>query len=859
MELVDKGFVIPQKEILVKVLPESIYEREDYKNNWQYKPELLLIRIVTLEEHLWCLFELESNINWSDRYMRFDQASTNDQTSWISTLTNLSNEGKIDRQKLLKATLLATCKNFNKTLSGWFAQLFTALAPDKEELLELQVELFATFNSSHSKPITTSLQFIKKLVDEERFDGQAFLDNSSLLLASKTKTILSITFTILEKLAKKSPELREQISHNSCFVFMHREEELQTKAANLIEKYGDNSSTQLKATLLSYYDSMLSTPRSILKPFINQAIAEPNSCLSLTKPFVPTVQISKDNQINLVENIDELIFLVSQIFDNNESYHIDLLPAALIHLYNEIKGENIAKLAPAFQRAYKIVLEGWQNTTGHLDHLLATFFIDYGRWLVKKYPHEATSIRELHEKYTTKDEGYLKQWSFYNLRVGKLQDWKTYNGDTMYEPYKKMLLAALAKIETGNILPLLSTPTHTPAWISPKALINRLSLYHKEGVVPEPIDFQIALSRCAFENIEEALQEAASKLSGEYRKLMKFLLLHEARPEGPFTQHALWIVAALTKSPLIEYEEFNHFTCTELSRNFLTGQHPWKTYTEFYTYNRYDYANRKTVLVHDKRKILLLNSKATNKKQIGLSTILKFFTTKSENEKLFYEYLKIKDHYLSVEHNDIKRLLLLTPHNPEPMLAQIVQKCLKYPSFGDGGDAKLLINTLECLLDIWREFGEMAHLFVATCMLSSDKTVRSYAAAIWMEGVNMHSINNNLLGEILGKHESIEFAPLKRLIDLINNNMIGISDKHTQAIENLLTALLTQLPDTPIHNLKRLLQLYLEILSLNKSEIRNTKIIHQLSVWKSTASLQTVITSLEKKVILREEDLLVLA
>jgi hypothetical protein len=319
------------------------------------------------------------------------------------------------------------------------------------------------------------------------------------------------------------------------------------------------------------------------------------------------------------------------------------------------------------------------------------------------------------------------------------------------------------------------------------------------------------------------------------------------------------MTAALTKSPQKEYEEFNHFSYKKIARSFLSGQHPWKTYVEAYTYDRYDYANRKTVAVHDTRKILQIDSKITGKTQIGLNAIFKIFTSKSEDEKLMYEYLKIKDHYLSIEHNDIKRLLLLTPHNPEPILAQIANRCLKYPSFGEAGDTKLLINTLACLLEIWREFGEMAHLFVATCMLSSDKTVRFYAAAIWVEGVAKHTINSDLIGAILGKHESIEFAPLKRLIDLITSSMMGVSQKHSFVLEKMLTALLEQLLERPIHNLKKLLQLYTEILSVNKSGIQSHKICNLLNIWKSTASLQTLIITLEKRTMPREEGLQVVA
>jgi len=116
--------------------------------------------------------------------------------------------------------------------------------------------------------------------------------------------------------------------------------------------------------------------------------------------------------------------------------------------------------------------------------------------------------------------------------------------------------------------------------------------------------------------------------------------------------------------------------------------------------------------------------------------------------------------------------------------------------------------------------------------------------------VEQRSVNSELLGEIIGKHEAIEFAPLKRLTDLLVSNMFRISDLHNEALEAMLTSLLSQLSPKPITNLKKLLEIYLEVLSVNGSVVLSDKVLHQFSVWKATPGLAPLIASftrLERK------------
>ncbi|HSZ26467.1 MAG TPA: DUF6493 family protein, partial [Cytophagaceae bacterium] len=766
-------------------------------------------------------------------YLHFTENASVNEPNWTQTLKKYSSEGNIEKERLLRQSLLASTRNFNKTLSGWFMDLFVQLEPSKEELLKLQNELFIALNSPHSKVVNTVLQHFKKIIDEKNINIDSFLDNISILLSSETKSVVSSSLLILDKLAKKHKDKQEGICLGTCQAFIHNDDDIQSKAAKLIQKYGSVSSEELKDTLAQYQESMFSNAKNILTDFLFFE-TKSESVLDVSDPVVTESLISKNNQIKPAENFDELLFLASQAFDNNQTYHIDLLPASLVNLQDEIIGNNIMKLEPAIQRASKLLKNPWLTNLGSLDHMLANFMITYTGILMQRFPKET---KELQGKY-----------SIYNF-----EGWSTHNKDIIYEPYKRILLSALNKITNKDTLPLLSTPTHSPAWISSLTLIDRLSQYQQKSVAPDGFDFQVAISRCALDNIEEAITASHEKLSGEYKNLILFLLTEDSIPQGPFNMESLWMTASLTKFPKIEYKAFEGFSCNKMRFNYFSGQFPWKTFVENYTYDHYDYAKKQNIKVQDTRGILKIEFGDKYKKAEGLKGMLsKILPTSKGEEKLIYDYMYIKSTYIVAEHNDIQRLMFLIPNNPEILLAQIIHRSLDHPKFWEEGHKKLVTKAIESLYAIWGNFGETAHLFVATCMISSEKTIRSFGAEIWIKGVNHSNIKSELIGEILGKHEQIEFAPLKRFTDLLMSDMFQISGHHNIELENLLVTMLNQLPAEPINNLKKLLEIYLEIISSNSSTMKNDKLINQLESWKSSASLAKVIKGIESKIIVEK-------
>ncbi len=89
-----------------------------------------------------------------------------------------------------------------------------------------------------------------------------------------------------------------------------------------------------------------------------------------------------------------------------------------------------------------------------------------------------------------------------------------------------------------------------------------------------------------------------------------------------------------------------------------------------------------------------------------------------------------------------------------------------------------------------------------------------------------------------GLHQRTGWGPLKRLTDLIQQQMINVSPLHNRELELLLTSLIAELPEQPVKELKKLLEIYSELLSVNNSRVTDERILQLLEIWKNTANLK---------------------
>jgi len=836
MELVERGFIKERPELIASILPGYMMETRNRK--YEYVPENLLKREITLNEHIWHLFESETSINSCDRYMNVPGKTKTG--IWIDILKTHAGSGRIDRQRLLSESLKASNKNFNQPLSGWFVDLFDALEPTKQELLKLQPMLFAILNSPHSKPINTSLKYLKELATDPDFSVEDFLDNAPMLLTAESKSIVSSALMVLDKLAKLYPDKREQITAIACQAFIHQDDGLQTRAAKLLLKYGEATSEELKETVATYYDALLFEARNLLAPF-----AEQQEQINQIQNDDQTPDTEELIAIHLPRTFDELVFLASQALDQNEAYHFDLLPAALLRFQNEMTAGNIVKLAPAFQRAYKLIMSDFTSTMGYLDNMLAKFLVEYGQLLAKFYPQEAKPISDLHDSFIKKESENKAQWSWYTARISGIKSWSVFTKSTGYKMHKHLLLNAFFMLERKINLPMLSTPTHEPCWVSPVALVERLVLYRNAKVIPADMDFQIAVSRCAKDGRDEALQLANAKLTGEYRQLISFVFGEEHHPQESFTLKPVWLVAAATRFGAALNDEWLAFT--NLKQEYLTGNFDWQAKIEHFTYKNWDYNLQKQVDAQGKHsKIRVLFGSHLKKPSVIKNFFAKILPVTKEQPESIYDLITIKYEYVSAEQNDVKRFIYLNPNQPDVWLAHVISKGLNSPDFTSENEKKIVLYALEALLALNTVYGTMAHLLIAGCMVSNDKTVRAYAAELWIKGVNDGSISSKQLGNIIGQFAAAELTPMKRFTDLMMANMLQVSKKHTIALEELLNALIAQMADKPANSPKKLLEVYTEVLSANNTKALPEVVLNKINAWQTTDAIEKTVLKVKK-------------
>ena len=92
----------------------------------------------------------------------------------------------------------------------------------------------------------------------------------------------------------------------------------------------------------------------------------------------------------------------------------------------------------------------------------------------------------------------------------------------------------------------------------------------------------------------------------------------------------------------------------------------------------------------------------------------------------------------------------------------------------------------------------------------------------------------------------MELAPLKRFTTQVYESMYKRSAFHNRQLEELLTVFISGLPDKPVTGLKQLLELYLELLTINRSKVTNEQLLQHLQEWATNSNLKKVTTSLNK-------------
>ncbi|MDU2940789.1 MAG: DUF6493 family protein [Enterobacteriaceae bacterium] len=715
-----------------------------------------------LDDHIWLIFT----------YPPYLSGSNSDK--WMEPFKTYTKNQRLDRSRVLKESLLAINRNFDRGRATWFASLFSTLEPTIEECIQLQDQLFAAFSCPHSKPVNTALHAIKKIIDHPAFRADEFISYLPLLFSSVTKGIVSSSLTLVDKLAKQTPAKRPEICQHLTGVFLSKDASLQNNAAKLLVKYGDPTDPALSALLMSYTDNLLFDARERLTDFLDVKPAAADIEEEVTE-VLPLIR--EDNRIPEIECWDDFVFLAGRAFLNLESYHFDQLPATLIRFAHAINEDNVAQLEPAFAQAWK-TLQFWPATQGIFDRILATFFLEFMCQLVDRFANKkiATLYTQYQELKHHEDKYKKLTWGF--------NDWQK-STKAGFQPYIDILLTVLQRLKTGCRLPLLSTPTHLPCFIEPCILIERLKQYQQAGETPCSLDFQLALQRCTPGGDAHGL----SNLHDEYENVMRYFLSGDLAALEAITVDDWALTAIITRNPLltdaVSYDQGKALLeKKELPLALLTPVFPWRLLI------------KETIRNYSNDKII--------------SRVLRFDVTQNWRQAdttLFYQHVFSKGY--SHHGADQQRIIFSFPWYCDGLLMRFIETHFKTAEIKN---EVIVTSMLRAIYELPLPLTSMGHLLIAFSLLHSSKTVRTLAAELWNDKLrHPGGINATHIGDILGKLEAEGWAPLKRFTDLAMQSMINISARHNAALLEMVNAMDAHLNSIKINNYKKLTELQLEL------------------------------------------------
>ncbi len=424
----EKGYIQPNPELLGHHL-------SNYPTDLDQHPE-------TLTTHFWYLCE-------------FPSKSLPFRKEWFPIVQKLIAEQKIDRKRFLRECLLAANRNFNKNVTGWFMDAFTALKPTDQELVDLQDELLAGLASVQSKASNTILTHLKKIVAAPAFKSDEFSHYLPNLLSSEVKTVVVSSLTLTEKIFQHKRLDPEMLGIALSTAFVSKDDGIQSKAAKIIVKYIPVSEN-IKEALSHYADNILTNVRPVLAKYIEEKQLELEA-ISSEKLFL----INEENKLRELSSFEDLMFFLPLAIDDPYSYHCDVALAGFIRFSGEVDTESVKLIEPVFLKACKTISK-WE--VPYLNVLLCNLIINYGLGLLEKYPVQLKNLEKIYQK-TKEDEAARESYSNYNKKLGPVE--KVGVEGYAAKAFKEFAICIHQKIKLQDTMPLLFTITHAPCWILP--------------------------------------------------------------------------------------------------------------------------------------------------------------------------------------------------------------------------------------------------------------------------------------------------------------------------------------------------------------------------------------------------------
>ena len=764
--------------------------------------EQLIGDAVALQRDLMSQFESELSV------ARFDgQAYANyEKHTWLKLIVGLVNSDHLDRADILTRCLLALRRDFRRPLLTWFRNLFLALQPTQAEILVRQDKLVELL--PHATPLVANfaLDQLHSVLLAPGFHLAALLPGAEQLGSRpELKTGLRKLLAGLPKLLKQDARQAPAVATLLAAALPHPDGAVQQAAAKGLAGLlampapllGAEETAALIATVAGHAALLGPPARTALAAWLDAAPTETAS--DSAAAYVPIGQfvpeISAATAIVPVRDWHELLFLTGQVLRHDNPAAAERWLDGLLRLHHTLPDGHAAQLRP-----YLVQMLPQLKTATEAE--VAALLLGP----VGLFGHQGLA------------QAVLLSWltGFAVPRVGSVQVAGPHGARTplgLLEQQRYQWAEAL--LRTRQALPLLSTPTHAPAWVAPDALVARLLAYQAAGQLPNAADLAVALARTAHAHPDAsaaALHQLPQLTNLGLRALLCWFLGPAGQPlpalplapgpdraAGPQTPvdealPELWAVAARTKSPATSFPGLP--AALGYDHPGATGPAPtgWRTERREQTRREMHLPGQPTTTHHWAELRW-----GAGPGVAAPSPLLLYAAGPNANE------------HGSWEHNqallsDFPFLAALLPNAADALYGYVLSSAAWADNL-EASERDLVAVALRQLLGVGPAFALAESALVASGLIHHTGLCRSLAQEVMLRAVAHGRLLPAAVGEALGHQLAAGYAPVPRLADALKP-LQSLDARTDDALRQLLEALLPALPDKPLRSLGRLLETY---------------------------------------------------
>lgn len=156
--------------------------------------------------------------------------------TWRVTLLVLSQQGRLDRGRLLDTVLAAPLRDWAAADLGWYVGMHDALAPTLDEVAERQGTYARLLTVEHGPSVKAAQRELLRLVPDERFEPEPVLAASRATLGRADKASVAAQLRLLDKLARTHAEV--PVADTVRVAADHARADIREQAAKILERLG---------------------------------------------------------------------------------------------------------------------------------------------------------------------------------------------------------------------------------------------------------------------------------------------------------------------------------------------------------------------------------------------------------------------------------------------------------------------------------------------------------------------------------------------------------------------------------------------------------------------------------------------